>query len=250
MCAEDFGLWRSLPRAVVPNAAVPNPPLPMTKTILITGSSRGIGRATALALVAQGHRVIAASRSGATVPGCQPLALDLTLPESMTQAVSSLRAQGEVIDVLINNAGGLVNRPYNMLTREDFMTMAQVNWIGPALWNQSLESLFAPGAHIVNISSMGGFQGASKYPGLAAYASSKAALVGLTECLQAEWGDRGWTFNALCLGAVQTEMLAEAFPGYVAPTTPETMGNYLAHFGLTGHETYAGAALPVTKSNP
>ena len=117
MCAEDFGLWRSLPRAVVPNAAVPNPPLPMTKTILITGSSRGIGRATALALVAQGHRVIAASRSGATVPGCQQLALDLTLPESMTQAVSSLRAQGEVIDVLINNAGGLVNRPYNMLTR-------------------------------------------------------------------------------------------------------------------------------------
>lgn len=222
----------------------------MVKVICITGSSQGIGRATALALAAQGHHVIAASRGGAALPGCDALALDITSEESMQNAIEVLREKALRLDVLVNNAGGLVNRPFNMLAREDFLNMAQVNWIGPAMWIQKLESVFAPEAHVVNISSMGGFQGASKYPGLSAYASSKAALVALTECLQAEWGERGITFNALCLGAVQTEMLAEAFPGYTAPTSPETMGSYVAEFALSGHRTYAGAVLPVTKSNP
>jgi len=213
---------------------------------IVTGASRGIGAETVKALRALGKEVVATSRTSED-PFWE---LDVNHDASIAAFVEKLRKHGVSVAGLINNAGSLVNRPFIQLAREDFDAMASANWIGPALLIQALEPFFAPGAHIVNISSMGGYQGASKYPGLAAYASSKAALVGLTECLQAEWGDRGWTFNALCLGAVQTEMLAEAFPGYTAPTTPETMGGYIARFVLTGHETYAGAVLPVTKSNP
>ena len=218
----------------------------MSSVYIVTGASRGIGAATVAALQGLGKEVIATSRTASE--GLWPL--DVNSDQSIADFAAKLKEQGLKVAGLINNAGALVNRPYNMLAREDFERMASANWIGPALLIQTLADFFTEDAHIVNISSMGGYQGASKYPGLAAYASSKMALAGLTECLQAEWGQRGWTFNALCLGAVQTEMLAEAFPGYAAPTTPETMGSHVANFVLTGHQTYAGCILPVTRSNP
>lgn len=218
----------------------------MSSVYVVTGASRGIGAATVAALQALGKEVIATSRTASE----GRWALDVNSDQSIAEFTAALKQQGHQIAGLINNAGALVNRPYETLTREDFLKMASANWIGPALLIQALADFFTDDAHIVNISSMGGFQGASKYPGLAAYASSKMALAGLTECLQAEWGPRGWTFNALCLGAVQTEMLAEAFPGYAAPTTPETMGSYVANFACTGHLTHAGCILPVSKSNP
>jgi len=218
----------------------------MKPVYIVTGASRGIGAATVEALEALGKGVIATSRTATD----RLWALDVNSDESISAFVAKLKQEGYSVAGLINNAGALINRPYNMLAREDFESMASANWIGPALLIQALADSFTLDAHIVNISSMGGYQGASKYPGLAAYTSSKMALVGLTECLQAEWGARGWTFNALCLGAVQTEMLAEAFPGYVAPTTPKTMGSCLASFVVLGHQTHAGCVLPVTKSNP
>ena len=218
----------------------------MRSVYIVTGASRGIGAATVHVLQELGKDVIATSRTRSK--GLWEL--DVNLDQSIADFTAKLKVQGFQVAGLINNAGALVKRPFNMLAREDFEQMASANWIGPALLIQSLADFFIEDAHIVNISSMGGFQGASKYPGLAAYASSKMALTGLTECLQAEWGERGWTFNALCLGAVQTEMLAEAFPGYIAPTTPKSMGDYVANFVLTGHQTHAGCILPVTKSNP
>ncbi len=222
----------------------------MSTSYLITGASKGIGRATAVALAAAGHTVIAASRGGSEVPGCVALSLDVTSDESIQNARAFIQGRQEEIAGLVNNAGALINQPFNMLAREDFRHMAEVNWIGPAMLIQTLAPCFASDAHIVNISSMGGYQGSAKYPGLSAYASSKAALIGLTECLQAEWGDKGWSFNVLCLGSVQTEMLAAAFPGYEAPTTAETMGNYIASFVERGHRTHAGSVLAVAKSNP
>ena len=218
----------------------------MSGVYIVTGASRGIGAATVAALRGLGKEVIATSRTASE----GLWALDVNSDQSIADFAAKLKEQNLCVAGLINNAGALVNRPFNMLTRKDFATMASANWIGPALFIQALADFFTGDAHIVNISSMGGFQGASKYPGLAAYASSKMALAGLTECLQAEWGEHGWSFNALCLGAVQTEMLEEAFPGYAAPTTPETMGNYVARFAVEGHFAHAGCVLPVTKSNP
>jgi NAD(P)-dependent dehydrogenase (short-subunit alcohol dehydrogenase family) len=151
---------------------------------------------------------------------------------------------------VVLNAGALVNKPFRDLSAEDFHLMATVNWSAQALLVQDLLPLLAPGAHVVFISSMGGFQGASKYPGLLAYATSKMAMAGLAESLQAELGPEGFFFNTLCLGAVQTEMLAEAFPDYQASTSPKMMGLAVANFALNGHQTQAGQVIPMTKSNP
>lgn len=218
------------------------------KQFLVTGASRGIGRETALVLAAQGHRVHATSRAPFVLEGCHTYVLDHSSPESRAQFVEMLK--GVALDGIVLNAGALVSKPFAQLTPEDFAHMGLANWSGPALLVQSLLPRYAPGAHTVFISSMGGYQGAAKYPGLLAYATSKMAMAGLAESLQAELGSDGFTFNALCLGAVQTEMLAEAFPGYEAPVTPKCMGEAVAHFALRGHETQAGQVIPLAKSNP
>lgn len=218
------------------------------KHILVTGASRGIGRETALALAAQGHTVHATSRGPMELPGCRTYILDHTSASSRQDFTSAIH--GVALDGLVLNAGALVAKPFGNLLEDDFAHMAKANWSGPALLVQALLPQLAPGAHTVFISSMGGYQGASKYPGLLAYATSKMAMAGLAESLQAELGSDGFAFNALCLGAVQTEMLAEAFPGYEAPVTPKSMGAAVAHFVLFGHETQAGQVIPMARSNP
>ncbi len=106
------------------------------------------------------------------------------------------------------------------------------------------------GSHVVTISSIGGVQGSAKFPGLAAYSSSKGAVITLTELLAEEYKENGISFNVLALGAVQTQMLAEAFPGYKAPVTATEMANYIADFSLTGNKYYNGKILSVGKSTP
>ena len=218
------------------------------KHILVTGASRGIGRETALALAADGHAVYATSRTPFQLEGCQTFVLDHCKADS--RAALALRLEGVALDGVVLNAGALVNKPFAELTEADFNYMGAANWSGHALLVQNLLSRYAPGGHTVFISSMGGYQGASKFPGLLAYATSKMAMAGLAESLQAELGSDGLVFNALCLGAVQTEMLAEAFPGYTAPVTSKTMGSAIARFVVHGHETQAGQVIPLAKSNP
>ena len=218
------------------------------KQVLVTGASRGVGRATALELAALGASVHASSRSTFALEGCTTHRLDHTSADSRRAFVAELR--GTAFDAVVLNAGALVNKPFRELSAEDFHLMATVNWSAQALLVQDLLPLLAPGAHVVFISSMGGFQGASKYPGLLAYATSKMAMAGLAESLQAELGPEGFFFNTLCLGAVQTEMLAEAFPDYQASTSPKMMGKAIANFALNGHQTQAGQVIPMTKSNP
>ncbi len=97
---------------------------------------------------------------------------------------------------------------------------------------------------------MGGVQGSLKFPGLSAYSSSKAAVITLTELLAEEYKESGPSFNVLALGAVQTEMLEEAFPGYKAPISAEKMAKYIADFSLSGNEFYNGKLLQVSSSTP
>jgi NAD(P)-dependent dehydrogenase (short-subunit alcohol dehydrogenase family) len=104
--------------------------------------------------------------------------------------------------------------------------------------------------HIVNIGSMGGFQGTAKFPGLAAYSASKAAVANLTECLAEELKEQNIKVNCLALGAVNTEMLHEAFPGYVAPVSAVAMAQYIASFALTGQYIMNGKIVPVSISTP
>ena len=233
--------------------------------ILVTGASRGIGRETVLALAKSGdHQILALSRHEQKLAALAQevkemtramdvvsiLRYDLTQPDvaALTGAIRELGG----VDVLINNAGLLVNKPFEALTSSDWQDVFAVNFFGVVdLIRMLLSELQASSkAHILNVSSMGGFQGSSKFPGLSAYSASKAAITNLTECLAEEFKDMGIAVNALALGAVQTEMLAEAFPGMKAPVECEQMGSFMAYFATQGHHFFNGKVLPVSVSTP
>ena len=221
------------------------------KNIVVTGASRGIGRALVDVFLAQGHRVWALSRNISelsTLSGVQAVSLDISKESDVQEWVAS--CGNTSFDVLVNNAGMLVNKPFAETTAKDFEKVYKVNVFGVANLIRNLLPHFSQQAHIVNISSMGGINGTSKFPGLAAYSSSKGALGILTELLAEEFKDRDLSVNALALGAVQTEMLAEAFPGYQAPVTADQMAIYIAYFALTGHRFYNGKVLPLSSSTP
>ena len=208
----------------------------MNKRIIVLGASQGIGDALVQHFAALPHtEVIALSRN---LPKMQAqfqqtnvrcYALDIS--QNVVHQINELRLQGP-FDILINNAGLLINKPFETLTHQDFSESYQVNVIGIMEATQALLPSLAPNAHIVNISSMGGFQGSLKFAGLAAYSTSKAALCAFTELFAEEYKHTNIHMNCLCLGAVQTEMLAAAFPGYSAPTTPTEMADFIADFAL------------------
>jgi NAD(P)-dependent dehydrogenase (short-subunit alcohol dehydrogenase family) len=232
--------------------------------IIITGASSGVGFEAVLELCLSGnHKVIALARSQDKLsrlleialglnPDCilYPLVFDIVHDDyhDLQQFIQT-RFDGK-IDILINNAGVLVNKPFMDLDETDFVEMLQSNYIGHVRMIQATVPLMAQGAHIVNIGSMGGFQGSVKFAGLSAYSASKAALHTLTECLALELADRQIKVNCLALGSAQTEMLEQAFPGYESPVLAFEMGKYIADFALTGHRFFNGKVLPVAVTTP
>ncbi|GAB5409738.1 MAG: SDR family NAD(P)-dependent oxidoreductase [Balneolaceae bacterium] len=228
------------------------------KKILVTGASKGIGYSTAIQLAENGHHVFAIARSKkklikltteSFIGKITTISADLTTSEGIEKIGSAL-SDFESIDALINNAGALINKPFMETTTEDWLSQFDINVLSSVRLIKSLKGKLKKGSHIVNISSMGGFQGSSKFPGLAAYSTSKGALTILSECLSSEFTGEGIAVNCLCLGAVQTEMLEKAFPGYIAPTNPDEMGAFVAHFTLTAHSFFNGKVLPVALNNP
>ena len=226
------------------------------KNIIITGTSRGIGYEMVAILAQAGHNVLALSRNAAPVSGlditnCHCFSCDITDPDAIKKVPTFLKKKGwKHVDVLINNSGYLVNKPFSELSLEDFKQSYDVNVFGVFSLTQAVLPFFKKSSHVVNISSMGGVQGSAKFPGLAAYSSSKGALITLTELLAEEFKQTGPSFNVLALGAVQTEMLEEAFPGYLAPTTAIEMAEYIFDFSLNGNKYYNGKVLQVSNSTP
>lgn len=231
--------------------------------IIITGASRGIGKETVLKLAGSGnHCILAIARNKEKLeklrddcvrrfPASEviPLAFDLELGNYKALAGQILDHFSE-IHVLINNAGTLVNKKFGHLTEEDFDHMMNVNVKSAFMLTKSLLPYFETNAHVLNISSMGGFQGSAKFPGLSLYSASKGALAILSECMAEELKDFHVAVNCLALGAAQTEMLSQAFPGYIAPITASEMAQYIATFALEGNKYYNGKILPVSLSTP
>lgn len=232
------------------------------RTVVVTGASTGVGRALAKCLAKEhGCTVIAVARDGKRLDELRgeiphgrgevrPLPLDLAAPQAVghvVRAVDSARLHG-----LVNNAGLLIKRDWGHWQAEDMERLFRLNATVPLLLTQALTPMLAgnPPGHVVNIGSMGGFQGSVKFPGLAAYSASKAALANLTECMAEEMKDRAVRCNALCLGAVDTAMLREAFPGYQAPVGPNEVGAFLARFLMEGHNFFNGKVLPFATSTP
>ena len=227
----------------------------MKKNIVITGTSRGIGFELAQQFANEGYQVIALSRNNIPLEKINhknilPFATDLMDEASLAKAASTIFEKFEQIDILIHNAGMLVNKPFEELTSQDFLKVYQVNVFAVAQLTQKLVPHMKSGSHVITISSMGGIQGSMKFPGLAAYSSAKGAVITLSELLAEEYKDKGIAFNVLALGAVQTEMLEEAFPGYQAPITAKEMADYIFNFALTGNKIYNGKVLQVSSSTP
>ena len=225
----------------------------MPKTIVVTGSSKGIGRELALQAAEKGHRVFALSRNVTSLQatsGVIPLQVDLSDTKAVQQAVNEIRATTDTIDVLINNAGILLHKPFLETTSKDFHQVFETNVFGLVSITQALLPFMKVNSHVVNISSMGGIGGSSKFAGLSAYSSSKGAVSILTELLAEEFKATGPKFNALALGAVQTEMLTQAFPEFKAPVQANEMADYILQFALEGHRYFNGKVLPVSSSTP
>ena len=235
----------------------------MAKKVIVTGASRGIGFELVQKYAEAGHEVIALSRNSDRLEQLKEACLQLN-PKAQVHILPFDLAEGDMavqlmpfiescfqhVDILINNAGALVAKPFTEISAEELERIYHVNVLSVFKLTQELIPKFSDRAHIVNISSVGGVQGSVKFSGLSAYSSSKAALVALTECLAEEYKETDLAFNCLALGAVQTEMLEEAFPGYQAPTSANDMAAYIFDFSINGKNFYKGKVLNVSKSTP
>ena len=223
--------------------------------VVITGTSRGIGFELAKAFADEGHKVLALSRNKTPITelrheNISTFSFDIISIEDLDQLRQYISDKFPVVDILINNAGKLLNKPFLETSNDEFEAVYKVNVFGVAAMTKALLEYMPKTGHVVTISSMGGVQGSMKFPGLSAYSSSKAAVITLNELWAEEFKASGPSFNVLALGAVQTEMLEEAFPGYQAPNSAIDMANYIKEFALTGHKFYNGKLLQVSNSTP
>lgn len=227
------------------------------RTIVVVGASRGIG-AELVKLFAgdSGNKIIALSRDKHKMDvvfqsfrNVETHSFDLN--SNVRQQAEEIFSKINKIDVLINNAGLLKNKPFTELTHQDISSCYQVNVIGVMETVQAaVDKMEQAGGHIVNISSMGGFQGSVKFGGLSAYSTSKAAVCSFTELFAEEYKESKIRMNCLCLGAAQTEMLEEAFPGYQAPVSAAKMAEFIADFSINAHQWINGKIIPVSLSTP
>lgn len=223
--------------------------------VIITGTSRGIGFELARLFADKGHEVLALSRNETPISNLNhrnisSFPFDISKLDDLKRMVGFVDENWKSVDVLINNAGKLLNKAFLDTTDQEFEDVYKVNVFGVASITKSVLPRMNRNGHVLTISSMGGVQGSMKFPGLSAYSSSKAAVITLTELWAEEFKETGPSFNVLALGAVQTEMLEEAFPGYEAPNTALEMAEYIMEFALTGQRFYNGKLLQVSSSTP
>ncbi|WP_417886484.1 SDR family NAD(P)-dependent oxidoreductase [Zunongwangia sp.] len=229
----------------------------MKKNIVITGTSRGIGfELVQLFAKDSDNQILALSRNEAPISKLKldnvtTFSFDLSSELDLKKTAEFVENEWDAkIDILIHNAGAFLSKPFEKLTTEEFRQIYEVNVFGLVSLTRTLLPFTNKKSHVVSISSMGGVQGSVKFGGLSAYSSSKAAVINLAELLAEEFKESGPAFNVLALGAVQTEMLAEAFPGLEAPVSAVEMAKYIKQFSETGHQFYNGKMLQVSNSTP
>ena len=225
------------------------------KNVIITGTSRGIGFELAKQFANNGHQVLALSRNTKPLEefnhqNITVISIDLSNNSEMHKITAFVKSNWKKVDILINNAGKLINKVFTDLSSEDFLEVYKVNVFAVAELTKLMIPFLQKGSHVVTVSSMGGIQGSMKFPGLAAYSSAKGAVITLSELLAEEYKEQEIAFNVLAIGAVQTEMLKEAFPDYQAPLSAQEMANYIFDFSLTGNKFYNGKVLQVSSSTP
>lgn len=229
--------------------------------ILVNGGSKGIGREIVKIMAAgKDNQILATGRDEPALKDLSDslphgnvsyLVMDLAdMGASLESTGRQILSRFSRIDILINCAGALTVKDFMEISDREARIMMETNFFGPAALIRLVVPLMGEGSHIVNISSMGGFQGSSKYRGMAYYSASKASIACLTECLAAELSGSGISVNCLSLGAVQTEMFGNAFPGMKAPVMPAQMAEFIAYFAVSGNKYFNGKILPVAITDP
>ena len=225
----------------------------MSKNIIITGTSSGIGFELAKIFSKDNNRVLALSRNNSKLrdlklDGVDAIDFDINNPDEfkLSEFLNSVNR----IDVLINNAGCLVNKSFEDTTLDDFQNIYSTNVFSVAMLIKRVIKYMHEGSNVINISSIGGVQGSVKFPGLSAYSSSKGALNILTEMLAEEYKDKKVHFNSLALGSVQTKMLEKAFPGFKASTSSENMAKYIYNFATEGYKLMNGKVISISSTTP
>ncbi len=226
----------------------------MSKNIVITGTSSGIGLELAKFFIKSKHNVLAISRNNSdlrdlNLKGLNAVDFDITNFEKY-ELLNKYLNNFQNVDVLINNAGLLINKSFEDTSLEDFQKVYSTNVFSVAMLTKFLIKRMNNRSNVVNISSVGGVEGTLKFPGLAAYSSSKGALNILTEMLAEEYKEQGIHFNSLALGSVQTKMLNKAFPGFKASTSAQDMAKYIYDFSMEGYKLINGKVISISSSIP
>lgn len=223
--------------------------------VLVTGCSKGIGKNIVDELLKKDviNKIYVTSRNINELNVNSPKVIKVELDYLKTDwEYSLLKVVSEnPINVLINNAGYLYNGSLKDTSYNEIDKMVTINYTGPfKLVQLLLENLKKGKAHIVNIGSMGGFQGSSKFPGLSLYSSTKAALANLSECWAEELREFDISSNCLALGAVDTEMLQCAFPGFKANVSSSEISNIIVDFSLNYNRLVNGKIFPLSEGTP
>jgi short-subunit dehydrogenase len=230
--------------------------------VIVTGAGKGIGFQTVKSFSEMGYNILALSRSEDNlrelVRQCEdysgkvtpfPFDLEYGSFEDLKKVLEN-EIKHTRIKIIVNNAGVLINKSFTDLSDFDINTLINVNLLSPIKLIRAALPFMDNPSHIVNIGSMGGFQGSVKFPGLSVYSAAKAAIASLSESLALEFKEQNVSVNCLALGAVDTEMLKAAFPNYKAPVSASDMGAFITDFALKGSKYFNGKILPVSLTSP
>jgi short-subunit dehydrogenase len=227
--------------------------------IIVNGGTRGIGKEVVLNLAQDTYnQILVTGRNEKALKSLSTYSenihtvhLDLSIFDTQIESFREIvYSHFKEVNILINMAGLLVAKEFADISNSDARLMMETNFFGPASVMRIIKPIMPRGSHIVNISSMGGFQGSAKFKGLSYYSASKAALACLSECLATEFMTSAIRVNCLALGAVQTEMFMDVFPGYKAPLDAKEMAEFISDFAMKGHKFFNGKIIPVAVNNP
>jgi 3-oxoacyl-[acyl-carrier protein] reductase len=229
------------------------------KNLLITGAGKGLGlEIIRMAALDSGYRIFAVARDISNIESvecCQGteivgISCDLGIEMQVRDLVDRIKEYDGILDGMILNAGVFLRTPLESSSWTDLERLMRVNCYSCFSLSAGLSEKMSSGSHIILVSSMGGFQGSSKFAGNTGYCMSKGAMTTLGECLSSEYAGRNIAVNVVCPGAVRTSMLSQAFPEYEGGVSPKYMGTWLWAFYKEGRSLFNGRVIPISTQNP